>query len=334
MPSRELNLDDMPNGLMAWIAKIPSPAASIGWQAAAASLLESAAFKPGNVHPAAGFDDLQHEDFVAAALAIAEPFNSCGWKPMARAADEPPVRLGQAVLTAVQAAVSATRSNANLGIILALAPLAAAALPLEQHVPQVLASLDTRDAADIWQAISVAQPGGLGHVEKHDLAGPPPASIVEAMHLASHRDAIAHLWSDDYEPLFRGNSRCPGMVWLLEKALASGASAAAAVLQAFLQHLALHHDSLIRRKHGDAIAADVSEQAAAVVRLPRAEQPAAIRLFDDRLRAGRLCRGRRQSINPGTTADLVAAALFVLLRRGWRLSGTAGTMDSMSPTPA
>ena len=295
-----------------WVAAIPAEPGSIGWQAAVASLLESAAFKPGNVHPAAGFDDLDHADFVAAALAIAEPF--AGVRPTSSAG-----RLGNLILAAVEAAVAATQSNANLGIVLALAPLAAAAMPLEHSVCKELASLGPADAAAVWQAIALAHPGGLGRVEQHDVAGPPPDDILAAMRMARDRDAIAWLWADGYEPLFRDDTSSPGMVPLLERALASTATTNEAILQAFLQHLACHRDSLIARRHGDAVAAEVSGEAAAILSLPAAQQAAAIAAFDTTLRTGRLVDGRRRPINPGTTADLTAAALFVLLRRGWRL---------------
>ena len=171
MPSQELNVDDLPDSFASWLAAIPTAPGSLGWRAAAASLLESAAFKPGNVHPAAGFDDLQHDDFMAAALAIARPFNTLQQPDSHRGEPQP---LGRVILAAVTAAATATRSNANLGIVLAMAPLAAAALPLEEHLPQVLASLDSSDAETIWRAIAIAQPGGLGRVAEHDLAGPPP----------------------------------------------------------------------------------------------------------------------------------------------------------------
>jgi uncharacterized protein YbjT (DUF2867 family) len=66
-----------------------------------------------------------------------------------------------------------------------------------------------------------------------------------------------------------------------------------------------------------------SREAAAIRQRPLLDQPAAIGRFDARLRAGSLQNGRLRPINPGTTADLVAAALFVLLRGGWSLDGSA-----------
>lgn len=312
-----------------WVTAIPADSGSMGWQAAVASLLESAAFKPGNVHPAASFQDLNHADFVAAALAIAAPFNAI--RRPARVA-----HVGSMILAAVEAAVAATQSNANLGIVLALAPLAAATMPLEQGVCHVLASLGPADAAAVWQAIALAHPGGLGRVERHDLAGPPPDDIVSAMRLARDRDAIARLWADGYEPLFRDDAGSPGLVPLLARALADEATTNDAILQAFLQHLACHHDSLIVRRHGDAVAAEVSREAAAILSLPAARQAAAITAFDTTLRAGRLVDGRRRPINPGTTADLTAAGLFVLLRRGWRLGppSLADTPFQAVPLPS
>lgn len=163
-----------------------------GWSAAAASILEASAAKPGNVHPAAAFPDLTHAELVAAGLAIAPAMESAAEMP-----------LGRTILAAVTAARSVTRSNANLGIVLAIAPLAAvpdhsadAAGPVgttiacPAAIAEVLARLTPADAADVWQAIRLAQPGGMGQSGQHDLAGPPPADLLEAMRLAAPRDAI------------------------------------------------------------------------------------------------------------------------------------------------
>jgi triphosphoribosyl-dephospho-CoA synthase len=323
MPSHILQSGDLPAGFENWLAAIPTDRDSIGWQASAACLLESAVFKPGNVHPGADFLDLAHEDFVNAALAIALPFNM--W--LAPASQGDPARrfqLGQGILAAVEASIEVTQTNANLGMVLAIAPLAASSLPVEREVGAVLTSLKPADAAAIWQAIRTAQPGGLGRVDEHDLAGPPPENILHAMRLAADRDAIARLWAEDYAPLFASASSPHrlGMVPLLEQALTQGMGMAAAIQLAFLQHLAHHLDSLIVRRHGHTIAEQVSKLAAEIVAQPLAEQAPLVKNLDEVLRAGRWSDGCWRPINPGTTADLVAAALFVLLRRGWTLPTT------------
>lgn len=156
-----------------------------GWAAAVASILEASAPKPGNVHPEAVFPDLTYADLVAAGLAIAPAMDTAATLP-----------LGRTILDAVTAARSVTRSNANLGIILAIAPLAAVPddaagvvpdrVRLPAAVADVLGRLGAADAADVWRAIGIAAPGGMGAQMRLDLAGPPPEDLLEAMRLAAH----------------------------------------------------------------------------------------------------------------------------------------------------
>jgi triphosphoribosyl-dephospho-CoA synthase len=280
-----------------------------GWSAAAASILEASAPKPGNVHPGAAFPDLDHAELVAAGLAIAPA--------MERAAEVP---LGQTILAAVTAARAVTRSNANLGIVLAIAPLAAvpdqsdpAVAASPAAVAAVLTRLTPADAADVWQAIRVAQPGGMGHSGQHDLAGPPPDDLLAAMRLAAPHDAIARLWTTGYGCLFSG------LVADLETALGRGLAMDDAIVDGFLAQLAREPDSLIARKHGLPVAEEVARRAAEA----RA-QPRTIPDFDRFLRSPR-------RLNPGTTADLTAAALYILFRDG-RLSADGSAAPS-APAP-
>jgi len=285
-----------------------------GWAAAAASILEASAPKPGNVHPAAEFPDLTHAELVAAGLAIA---------PAMDAAAEVP--LGHTILAAVTAARQVTRSNANLGIVLAIAPLAAVAdagrqtatpstvaAPSPAAVAGVLARLTPADSADVWTAIGLAQPGGMGQSSRHDIAGPPPDDLLAAMRLAAPRDSIARLWSEGYESLQLG------LVTDLAAGIDRGLAIYDAIVVAFLAQLAREPDSLIVRKHGSEVAAEVSRRAAAAL-----EQPLEIPAFDRFLRSPR-------RLNPGTTADLTAAALYILLRDG-RLLANANVPSDLLP---
>jgi triphosphoribosyl-dephospho-CoA synthase len=244
------------------------------------------------VHPGADVPDLAHDEFVAAALAIAPV--------MERAATTP---LGRTVREAVEASRRITRSNANLGLVLAIAPLAAipgSGPPDAAAVAAVLGRLGPADAADVWEAIARARPGGLGTSPTWDLGGPPPDDIVAAMRLAAPRDRIAALWADGYASL------AAGLVADLGAEIAAQADLRRAIVRGFLRELARSPDSLIARRHGPGIAADVSAWAADVLAAGPAWPDAAAAL-DRRLRAP-------VRINPGTTADLVAAALYILLR--------------------
>jgi triphosphoribosyl-dephospho-CoA synthase len=254
-----------------------------------ACILEAAAPKPGNVHPGAAFPDLAHDDLVAAAIAIA---------PVLERAPELP--LGRTILDAVAAAVAVTRSNANLGIVLALAPLAAA--PSPERVAEPLARLGPADAADTWRAIALAKPGGLGTSDRHDLSAPPPSDLLDAMRAAADRDQIARLWTTGYAGLFTGP------VADLGTELAAGRDLEEAIVLTHLRQLAREPDSLVARRHGPDVAADVSRRAAAVLAAGSAWRVAAAE-FDRSLRVP-------HRVNPGTTADLLAAALYILVVRG------------------
>jgi triphosphoribosyl-dephospho-CoA synthase len=93
----------------------------------------------------------------------------------------------------------------------------------------------------------------------------------------------------------------------LVAARGGGASWGEAAVAGFLETLAVVPDTLIARKEGDAAARAVSARAKIVAGVPAIERPAALAAFDAELRqAG----GKR---NPGATADLVAAGLYVAL---------------------
>jgi triphosphoribosyl-dephospho-CoA synthase len=296
---------------------------SRGWCAAAASILEAAAAKPGNVHPAASFPDLAFADLVTAGIAIAPAIDAAAERP-----------LGETILKAVQAAAAATPSNANLGIVLLIAPLAAAPGPCAGPAPVAPAAADaavaaagSADATAIWQAIQVAKPGGLGRSDRWDLAGPAPADIRTAMREAADRDTIARLWAHGYDELFAGP------VADLAAAVSAGWPLEPAIIRCHLRQLARRADSLIGRRHGEALAAEVTARAAALVACEPASPAdaadpdwlAALAAFDTSLRAPR-------RLNPGTTADLVAAALYILLRDG-RLAAAVAAVLPRTKTP-
>lgn len=277
------------------LARLAAVEGSRGWCTAVAGILEATAEKPGNVHPRRAFPDLTYDDLVAAAVASAPIM------------DRAPARgLGDTILDAVAAARAAADTNANLGIILLTAPLAAVpdGEPLAPAaIERVLARVDQIDAERVWKAISLARPGGMGRENEWDLAGPPPRDLLLAMRAAAHRDQIARLWATGFAPLFAGP------VADLDRAIASGMSVVDAIIDCHVRQLAREPDSLIARKHG-AAAADMVSSIAAMIPPPGTDgRSEAIARLDDLLRFP----VRR---NPGTTADLIAASLYILIRTG------------------
>ena len=188
------------------------------------------------MHPGASFADLTHADLVAAAMAIAPAFELAAQRS-----------LGRTIHDAVVAARAAADTNANLGIILLTAPLAAVpdGEPLDAAaVERVLARLEATDAADVYGAIAIARPGGLGRVDRDDVAGPPPADLRAAMRAAAERDQIARLWTEGYGPLFAGAAADLG------DAVDARLPLGDAIVDCHLRQLAREPDSLIARKHG------------------------------------------------------------------------------------
>ena len=169
--------------------RFPDPAVSLAELIRMACVLEAAARKPGNVHPGAAFADVCHADFVRSAEAAAPILAEAGR-----------LGVGRAVLQSVEATIAAVGCNTNLGIILLIAPLAAVPRekPLTEGIGPVLAGTTVEDSRQVYRAIRLARPGGLGRAEREDVAEEPTLPLVEVMRLAAGRDRIAAQYANDF----------------------------------------------------------------------------------------------------------------------------------------
>ena len=263
---------------------------SSGLTAQIACLLEATARKPGNVHRLADFPgDAHYLDFLLSAAAIVEPLNGAAT-----------LGVGRCVLNAVEATRRVIDTNANLGIILLLAPLAAVpdGIDLRSGMIDVLNRTTIDDCRFVYRAIRLAAPGGLGIAPEQDVRDEPTITLVEAMRLASDRDAIARQYANGYVDVF--DLAIPA----LARALQTGQGTEAAIVSAFTTTLAAIPDTLIVRKRGREVAEEASRRARIAV------DTGDFASLDTWLRADGHAR------NPGATADLIAAALFVALRSG------------------
>jgi triphosphoribosyl-dephospho-CoA synthase len=267
-------------------------------------LLEASAPKPGNVSPARHFRDTRYEDFLASAAAIGPAMAAAGEHP-----------LGTTIHAAVEATRRWTRANTNLGIILLLAPLARAARweggALRDRLRRVLADTTVADTDAAYAAIRLASPTGLGSAPAEDVSRAPTVTLRQAMALAADRDTIAREYVTDFALTFDVGAPA------IRAARADGLAWDEATIEASLVLLAAAPDSHVARKLGHEAAHALSKRAAAVraaggIRTARGRQ--ALADFDGELRDARNTR------NPGTTADLVCAALFVVILEGyWQL---------------
>ncbi|QDT37163.1 triphosphoribosyl-dephospho-CoA synthase [Stratiformator vulcanicus] len=258
-----------------------------------ACLAECTAAKPGNVHPQASFDDLTYADFARSSEAIAPIL-----------ADRA-LGIGRAVYDAVIASRAITASNAHLGTILLLAPLCRVEsdVAMRRSLSKLLTETTVEDAELVYRAIRRASAGGLGQSDQQDVDQKPTVSLTEAMRLAADRDSIALQYTTDFALVFNWADR------LGELSVQFSSDWERVVIRLYLELLAAVPDTLIARKRGKSIAEDVSRRASNLVRQEEVDHDALAR-FD------RYLRSDGNGLNPGTTADLIAAILFVALRSG------------------
>ncbi|MFM9842176.1 MAG: triphosphoribosyl-dephospho-CoA synthase [Dongiaceae bacterium] len=261
----------------------------------AACLAELTALKPGNVHAYAAGHRMTVADFEASARASA---------PVIAAPD---LTVGERILRASRLTRDAVTANTNLGILLLCAPLAQAALrstgrDLRQGLQAVLEALTVGDAVNAYAAIRLANPGGLGASPRHDVREPPQVTLLEAMRVASDRDRVAAQYITGFADVFElgldrltaGRQRWHEFEW--------------AVSSTYLGFLGEFPDSHIQRKFGLETAEAVRLEARKFDTLLSGTADPRVILHDLRMFDSAL---KDKDINPGTSADLTVAALFV-----------------------
>ena len=133
---------------------------SIGTAATLASIYEATARKPGNVYPGADFDETTtYAAFVKSAIAVGPVVENVAL-----------AGVGRTVRDAVRATREVVRTNTNLGTLLLIAPLAAvpAGTKLRDGIGAVLDALTPEDTRYVYEAIRLAQAGGLGRADTAD----------------------------------------------------------------------------------------------------------------------------------------------------------------------
>lgn len=262
---------------------------------------EIEALKPGNVSVYSAGHGMTADDFFLSAELVAPVLAQAG------------STVGERILDSVQAVHNRLNNNINLGIVLLAAPLVSAAMldsectDLRSRVREVLNCLNKQDARLAFEAIRLASPGGLGHVEHHDVAAEPEVSLLEAMAFAQNRDRVAYQYAHAYEDIFtlgvlRLRKEAP--TWVAEDQKSEWATVAC-----YLGFLCTIPDSHIQRKFGWRTADRVCKDAEVVESKLKACENSkdAVKIlleYDNEL--------KREGLNPGTSADLTVASLMAL----------------------
>jgi triphosphoribosyl-dephospho-CoA synthase len=243
------------------------------------------------------------------------------YEPMRMLATAPEYTLGEGALDSVMASHAAQKGgNTHLGTILLFVPLAKAASSIEGDITpdklrtaiiKVLDDASFEDSVNVYNAINFAPVGGLNPVPQLDVR---EASTLESikerkiglrqwMSVGSSVNTVAFEYENYFKLTF--DTAVPTLKANMEKDVER------AVVHTFITLLATREDGHITGQFGAGTAQDMVEEAKAILEAGSVWERKGQELID-----GLGNRLREKGVNPGSTADLTATALFVALMSG------------------
>ena len=231
--------------------------------------------------------------------------------------------VGRCLLGAVDDVLSSQRGgNTHLGALLLLVPLCVAAgrllqsrsglsaEKLRRQAIEVVRTAGPGDAVGVFTAIKKARPGGLGRVPYLDVNDPETyeeirrkrIGLLEALSAYRGRDMVADELVEGYPLTFEV------CVPVVKRYLRSSRAIDVAVVNGLLSVMAARPDTHVVRRNGLHVARYVSDLARRALQLGGLASPSGRRFLE---RIDRYMRER--DVRPGSSADVVDAALMVLL---------------------
>jgi triphosphoribosyl-dephospho-CoA synthase len=300
-----------------------------------ASLLEVAGWpKPGNVHRTKDFDDTRFEHFLGGIAAIQPTFRKfCEKTFQFSFIDDKNYRfieLGYFFKEAAKQMIKwQSGGNVLLGHILILAPLTAAATvclktnryrfsDFKYYLNKIIDESTVEDAINLYKAIRLSNPGGLGTIKKYDIndenslreISVEKIKLREIFELSKEYDSISLEYATGFSIILN-----EGLPYLLEAYNRYGDPNIATV-NTFLKILSDHPDTLIIRKSGKEAAFHVSNSASKILGKGGISSEEGLDLT---IKLDRELQEKKGKLNPGTTADLIAGIIFCALIFGLRL---------------
>lgn len=272
-----------------------------------ASALEVSGYpKPGNVHRTRNFDDMEFEDFIISGIVIGDTIREA-----CTDVDINNPRLGKYILEAVAETDKWIKNNTNLGIVMMITPIAAAASisnnfdDIRENVKLLMGNTSVDDACDLYDAINIADAGGMGDQDEYDVASDSAKqelrdngqTMYDVLKISAPWDMLAREMTSDMPAVFEIGF--PAYHELKEVKTQSDAC-----VLTFLTILSQVPDTLISRKYGSDEALKISMMTRDLLKLKDSDDfMDKVAEFDDYL--------YENKYNPGTTADLTAASIFV-----------------------
>lgn len=272
-----------------------------------ASALEVSGYpKPGNVHRTRDYDDMVFEDFIISGIVIGDTVReACG------DVDVENPRLGKYILEAVVETDRWIKNNTNLGIMMMTIPIAVAAAisddfnEIRPNVVKLMANTSVDDACDLYDAINIADAGGMGDQDEYDVASDNAKNelrqnnqtMYDVLKISAPWDMLGREMTSDMPVVFE-------MGFPTYNELIKEKSLNDACVLTFLTILSQVPDTLISRKYGEDDALKVSMMTRDLLNLKdESDFGEKVKEFDEYL--------YKNDYNPGTTADLTAASIFV-----------------------
>ena len=267
-----------------------------------ATVLEISTEKPGNVTPTHDFSDTRYEDFLAGSIAIAHTIEEAtlnGYKAGKGEISISEIGIGRLIFEGVSdVKKSHSGGNTHLGTLMLMIPIASAAgmcIPqrsrfneLRKNIRKIIEGSTVDDSRNFYKAIEIARVGGIRKLIKKNI------SFHELMEVSTKRDRIAEELTNGMKIIFEVG------IPNLEKFYNEKKNIREAILWVYLLLLSKYPDTFIAKKVGILKAKEISEKAEEVLKGKISTEE-----FDRELRTD------ENSLNPGTTADMVAAILML-----------------------
>ncbi|PXF50584.1 MAG: triphosphoribosyl-dephospho-CoA synthase [Candidatus Methanophagaceae archaeon] len=278
-----------------------------------ALLLEVSAYpKPGNVDRTHDFIDTSYEQFLASSVAV--------YPVLREAAMRKGRGVGELIRKGVEESVKWQHGgNTHFGALLLLIPLAMAAgasdscaTPvLKYRASEIMRNTDVEDAIELYRAFPVAKVRVRRDVAELDVMNEASLeeirnkqlSLFDILSISAPYDLISRELVGGFEKSFRYAALIADFI--RDKRLQLND----AITHAYLNLLAEEEDTFVKMKFGADKSRYVKERAKGIV--DRGYRREELEEFDHELiKAG---------INPGSSADLIAAALFIAILQGLKV---------------
>ena len=296
------------------------------------SLLELSGWpKPGNVHRTKNFEETKFEHFLGGIAAIQPNFKEfCEYiinKYEKEINISNNVNLGFFIKKAANEMMKwQYGGNVLLGHLLILAPLTASAViclklnnksfkNFKDTIKNVINETSVEDTINLYEAIKICNPGGLGRISKYDIYDEnsieklkeDKITLKKIFELSKDYDLISSEYSTGFSIILNDGLR------YYIKSYNEFKDINIATVNTFLRLLSEHHDTLIIRKSGSKAALLVSKKALQILKKGGISTKKGLRMT---FKFDKMIQKKKGKLNPGTTADLITGVIFIALLFG------------------